>query len=113
MIDWTRLVTAEQAAAARLADWRATRALTRLDFCLALRGAGILNDADALSAAAGEVPAAFAAVVAAMPAAQQLEARMRWSAAATIDRLNPFIAAVAAGSGLTDAQLDALFGWQG
>ncbi|MDO9524975.1 MAG: hypothetical protein Q7J57_05470 [Gemmobacter sp.] len=113
MIDWTRMITADQATATRLADWRATRTLSRLQFCTALRAAGILTDPDALAAASGQIPEAFKPALAALAPPDQTNARLAWAAASTIDRTNPFITAIAATAGLSDQTLDDLFGWDG
>lgn len=109
-IDWSAMVTPEAAAAAELAAWRAACDVPRLSLVLALASAGVISPASAIAAAGGAVPPEFEALVAAMPEAAQNETRIRWAGAATIPRLSPFILAVQAAAGLTDAQVDALFG---
>ncbi|MFN7137691.1 MAG: hypothetical protein ACK4MU_09315, partial [Thermomonas sp.] len=109
-IDWAQMQTAAAAATAALAEWRAGREVTRLDLVLAMAGAGLIAPASAIAAAGGSIPPEFEAVVAAMPAPAQTEARIRWAGAATIPRLSPLILAVQAAAGMSDAAVDALFG---
>lgn len=111
LIDWAQVITAAAAEAEALAAWRASRVLSRLDLCLSLRRAGVLDDEGAVTAASGGIPAAFASVVAAMPPADQIEARVRWAALVEVPRLHPLIVAIGAAAGLSDAQMDGLFGW--
>jgi hypothetical protein len=110
-IDWSQMVTPETEAAAALAEWRATREVSKLDLVLAMAGAGLISPASAIAAAAGSIPTEFEPVVAAMPQPQQTEARIRWAGAATIPRLSPLILAVQAATGIGDTETDALFGW--
>lgn len=62
---------------------------------LALLGAGLLDSVNA--------------AIAAMPAHERSAAQIEWEYAQTVDRHSPFTQQLAAGLGLTDAQLDALF----
>ena len=63
---------------------------------LALLGAGLLDSVDA--------------AIAAIPdPVQRKAAEIEWEYAQTVDRNSPFTQQLAAGLGLTDAQLDALF----
>lgn len=96
--------------AAELQDARSGASLTKTEFLLRAASAGLLTQADAKLAAHGDVPASFAAVIAAMPQADRDRAEIIWPAATRIERLDPLIGAVAAGMSITDAQLDALFG---
>ena len=110
VIDWGQMQTAEQIATARLEEWRDTRTISRLELCMALATAGLISPTSMIAAAGGEIPAEFAAVVNEMPDALQSEVRARWAGAADIGRRNPFILMVQQAAGLTDAQVDALFG---
>lgn len=94
-----------------LTDWRAGAFMSKAAFLKALVGAGILTATDAVAAARGEVPPGFAAIIAAMPEAAQLEAQIEWGAVANVTRENPFINAVAAAAGVSEAVLDQIFGW--
>lgn len=62
---------------------------------LALLGAGLLTTVNA--------------AVAGMPGAQGDAARIEWEFSSSVERHRPLITALAAGLGLTDAQLDSLF----
>lgn len=96
--------------AAELQDARAGASLTKTEFLLRAAAAGLLSQADAKLAAQGELPAAFAAVIAAMPQADRDRAEIIWPAATRIERLDPLIGAVAAGMSISEETLDALFG---
>lgn len=110
-IDWAQMRTAEAAETAARAAWRAACEVSKLQLVLTMAGAGLISPASAIAAAGGGIPAEFEAVVAAMPAAAQTEARIRWAGAATIPRLSPLILAVQTATGMTDEAADALFGW--
>lgn len=62
---------------------------------LALLGAGLLDSVNA--------------AIAAMPTPERSAALIEWEYAQTVDRHSPFTQQLAAGLGLTDAQLDELF----
>lgn len=110
-VDWTLMQSATAQAAERLQAWRASATMSRTDFVLALVQAQILSTADGIAAARGEVPQSFEAVVAALPDPPQTEVRIRWSAMTQVDRLNSFVALIAGAAGVSDAALDAIFGW--
>lgn len=93
-----------------LATARSAASMSRPDFLLAAITAGIIQPSDAGPAARGEIPPSLTAVFAALPEDVQLEAVVRWGAATIIERTNPVLAALAAAMGVTDEQLDALFG---
>lgn len=110
-IAWGQMVTAEAAALAERAAWRAAREISKLDLVLALAGAGLIDPQGAVAAAGGTIPPEFEPVVAAMPPADQLQARVRWAGATAIPRLSPLILAVQAATAMSDEDADALFGW--
>lgn len=95
---------------ALLAQARESASLPRAEFLLACVSAGLLTPQDALLAAKGEMPAAYAGVIEEWPAPQQFEAGLRWAALTVVDRMHPLILAVADAMDIPDAQLDALFG---
>lgn len=98
-----------QSAEARINEWRQTARLSRADFCVALKRAGILPAQEAVLAAKGEWPATFDAALSSFPDVD--EAKIIWAAVAVIERLHPMLLALQSFAGLTDAQVDALFGW--
>lgn len=107
----TPLTTEEKAA--NLAAWRDTATLTRRQFILACLDAGLLSEVDAVTAATGGWPATFDAALIGLSDRQKAEARVEWAAASSIWRNAPLLSTVQATAGVTDAQLDALFGWAG
>lgn len=89
---------------------RAGAGMPRHAFCAACVRAGILDEDDAAAAALGGIPDAFAAVFDSLPEEVRLENRLRWLGAQTISRVDPIILACAAHIGLTEEQVDSLFG---
>jgi hypothetical protein len=110
-IDWTQMITAAEADAVRRASWRASRVIPKLDLVLAMASAGMISQASAISAAGGAVPAEFEPIVAAISDPPKTEVRIRWAGAQDMPRLSPFILMLQQAIGMTDAQVDALFGW--
>ena len=108
----TREMTPEEIAAVMpsQAARRSSASMSRAEFCNALMVGGILSFVDALAAAKGDWPAPFASALAALPSVDQHPIQIVWAAAQTIERMNPFILAMQAALGWTDAQADALFG---
>ena len=92
-------------------EWRPTATLSRAEFCIALKRAGVLSAQEAKAAAKGDWPASFAAALAGVADAD--EAEILWAGVSTVERMHPLLAALQAAAGLTDEQLDALFGWEG
>jgi len=93
-----------------LAAERAATSLPKAEFCTNLMGASILPPADAIEASRGKWPVTFDAVIADLPVAEAAAYQITWAGATTISRVHPLIALLAAHAGLTDAQVDALFG---
>ena len=112
LIDWDQLVTAEAAEAAAREAWRAGRVMAKLDLVLAMASLGMVSQQSAIAAAGGAIPAELEPLIAAMSDPPQTEVRIRWAGAPEIPRLAPFMLLVQDAMGLTDEQVDALFGWQ-
>ena len=91
--------------------WRNTARLSRAEFCIALKRAGVLSVQEAMAAAKGDWPASFAAALAGVADAD--EAEILWAGVSTVERMHPLLVVLQAAAGLTDEQLDTLFGWQG
>lgn len=89
---------------------RARANLPKFEFLRQCVLAGLLTEADALSAARGDIPAAFAPVIASWSEAERFEAELRWASLSQVDRMHPLIIAVADQAGITAEQLDLLFG---
>lgn len=94
-----------------LAAWRSEATLTRRQFCLACLRAGLLTPDDAVIAARGFWPPSFDAAISGLTPEQKAEAQIEWAAVSVIRRDAPLLAAVQATAGVTDEQLDGLFGW--
>lgn len=112
VIDWDHVVTAEAAEAAKREAWRAGRVMAKLDLVLAMAAVGMVSQQSAIGAAGGAIPAELEPLIAAMSDPPQTEVRIRWAGAQEIPRLSPFILFVQDAMGLTDEQVDTLFGWQ-
>lgn len=94
-----------------LADQRARAELPRFDFAMATAAAGIVTyEAAAQWAAGNQVPPAVQAVIDAMPAEEQGPAVVDVLARPVIRRSGSMMPALATAYGLTEADLDALFG---
>ena len=93
-----------------LADRRASTSIPRGTLCINLMAADLLTPADALAAAKGNWPSVFAAALTGLSEDDQAAAQILWADAQTIPRMHPWILAVQASIGVTDAQADALFG---
>lgn len=97
----------------RLAAWRDSVTLSRRQFCLACLQAGLLSPDDAVIAARGDWPASFNAALAGLSEMEVAAAKVEWAAVSVIRRNAPLLAVVQATAGVSDAVLDALFGWAG
>ncbi len=84
--------------------------ISRRQLLLAMAGAGLITDAEALAAATtGAVPAAIDAVFAQLPAAEALAARITWATMGVAERDHALITALIAAGLATSAEVDALF----
>ena len=108
VIDWAQVITPAAAIEAARAEWRASRAVSKLDLLLALVAAGAISEESAMSTG---IPAEFEQLVAAMPNPPHAEMRIRWAHLVDVPRMHPLILAVQSALGWTDEQVDALFGW--
>jgi hypothetical protein len=99
--------------ASRLPLWRENATLTRRQFCLACLQAGLLSPEDAVVAAKGDWPVSFDAALVGLSEMEVAAAKVEWASVSTIRRNAPLLAVVQTTAGITDGELDALFGWQG
>jgi len=93
------------------AAWRTTATISRLDFCIALKRAGVLSAQDAIAAAKGDWPPAFTDALSGLSQDVREEVQIEWAAVQEIQRNHPMITLLGVVAGMTDAQVDALFGW--
>lgn len=93
-----------------ISDIRAGASLTRLEFCNALAAAGILTDVDAIQGAKGDWPSAMLTFLDYLTPEQARDAQIEWATADSIRRMHPFVLSLGSWLGLTDEQVDALFG---
>ena len=94
-----------------LGIWRADASVTDIQFALAAVGLGIISAAEAEAwVARGELPAVAIAAIGALPEELRPLARIRFSGARTIARLDPFVTGpLKAVAQMTDEQLDGFF----
>jgi len=97
--------TAEQ----KLTQARANASMPRAAFILAALDAGILTETDAEQAVNGW-PSGWDAFFEGQPARDKIAAKAEWASIRTVRRNAPLIAQLAAFKGLTDEEVDALFG---
>lgn len=105
--------TADDRAAAALAEARRATRIDRATFVIGALQAGLITPADAEIAAVGEWPPGFDAFLAGLDPVARIAAKAAWCDAFTISRNHPLIAQIGAALSLTDAHLDALFGIAG
>lgn len=86
--------------------------LTRRQVFIALHRLGLITAPEAVAAAAtGVVPAALEPAFAALPEPDQTDARVTFAAFQMAYRLDPMTEMIAAASGMTDEEIDAI--WTG
>lgn len=93
-------------------EWRETAQLPKFDFLTAARRAQLITNADYKQAALGGWPDVFAPAFTGMTEDEQVEAEGLWAMTTTVHRNAPLIAAIIAAGLATEAQVDALFGWE-
>jgi hypothetical protein len=91
---------------------RAVAKADKADLLMALHAIGVLTLEEAVQAAQGQVPASFEAALAALPEAAQGSGRIKWAGDTQISRMHPLIVLAAYARGISDDQIDAVFGVQ-
>ena len=99
----------DEARVALLAEAHAV-AIPRAAFCNAIADLGVVSDAEAIAGARGEWPASLGSFLDFLTPAQARDVQIDWAACVTVQRLHPFVLTLGSWLGLTDADLDALFG---
>lgn len=97
----------------QLATWRDSATLTRRQFCLACLQAGLLTPDDAITAAKGDWPTRFDMALAGLTELEIAAAKVEWASVSAVRRNAPLLAVVKTTAGVSDSQLDTLFGWGG
>jgi len=92
--------------------WRNAASLSRAEFCTALRAAGILNRSEAIAAAKGDWPASFEPMLDSMTEDEADAALILWAGITLIERRHPLLEAVRQFKGLSQEDVDALFGYK-
>lgn len=111
--DGTTLVEWAPDPADALAAWRAEASLSRRAFLQAAHDAGYIDAATRLEAAQGRWPSALAGALSGMSDSERTAAEIEWAETPRVRRDHPLMALVAVHLGLSDAEVDALFGWTG
>ncbi|MBL4837458.1 MAG: hypothetical protein JKY34_07750 [Kordiimonadaceae bacterium] len=93
----------------RLPIWRSTASLSRTDFCIALKRAGVLPAGEAVQAARGEWPETFSDALASYSDSE--EAEIVWAGTEVVLRSSSLLESLRLDASLTLEELDALFGW--
>jgi hypothetical protein len=106
---WDGSSLSTQQNAVSLEAKRASAFMSRSRFIIAALDAGILSEVDAEQAVNGW-PFGWDAFFDGQPARDRIAAKAEWASITTVRRDAPLIAQLAAFKGLTDAQIDALFG---
>lgn len=92
--------------------WRESAQLSKTVFCLGLMAAGVLTPEEAEDAALGKWPTSFEAPLVGLSADERALFRVSFAGATHIRRNHPALALVQGVTSVTDAQLDAMFGWK-
>lgn len=92
-----------------LAEARAV-AIPRAAFCNAIADLGVVSDAEAIAGARGEWPASLGSFLDYLTPAQARDVQIDWAACVTVQRMHPFVLTLGSWLGLSEADLDALFG---
>lgn len=96
--------------AAEMEARREAASMARPDLVIAAVTAGIIPASDAAPAARGEITPTIQVLIDRLPPEVRVEATVRWAGSTRINRTNQILTAIAAEMGVTDQQLDELFG---
>lgn len=89
---------------------KATLDKSELLMRLAMPGVGILSPEEAIEAAQGRIPESFQPAIASLPVEAQMLARIKWAGDQIISRTNPLLILAAYAKGISDEQMDQIFG---
>lgn len=91
--------------------WRQTAVLYPTEFCTRLRRLGILTVTDAIEAAKGNWPSAFAPLLDDMTEDEAADAQITWAAVQQIERYHPLFEMVREYYQMSPEDADAMFGY--
>lgn len=91
--------------------WRKYASLTRAQFCVAIKRAGILPPDEAIEAAKGNWPQTFSDALKGLPVDED-EAQIVWASVTTIPRNDVVLEAIRVAAGMTEEEVDIMFGWE-
>lgn len=109
-VDLTQLKTQQDMATERLDAWREDAIRSKAEFAIALADAAIITEAEAEGWIDGTLPTAVSTAVLTLPAEEQTLARITIKGASEIHRTAPLLILLGTAYGLTEAEIDALFG---
>lgn len=93
-------------------DWRSFAQISRTEFLTSLNELGILADEEAELAAGGGWPTRFDEMLTQMSnVTERIAAKSKWATLSVVRRNSPLILGLANLSGVTESQLDQIFGW--
>jgi len=92
---------------------RANASMSRAKFLQACIAVGVIEPSVAEEAASGVWPSAFDGFLTGLSVEQRIEAKATWVDGQRVRRDSPILALIAAEQGVTDEQLDAMFGITG
>jgi hypothetical protein len=92
---------------------RANASMSRAKFLQACVAAGVIEPSVAEEAASGVWPSAFDEFLTGLSVEQRIEAKATWVDGQRVRRDSPILALIAAEQGVTDEQLDIIFGISG
>jgi len=91
-------------------ELRVTSSMSRAKFLQACVTAGIITEDVAEEAASGVWPSAFDTFLTGLTVEKRIEAKATWVDGQRVRRDSPILALIAAEQGVTDGQLDQMFG---
>ena len=91
-------------------QWRGSAKLSKAEFCIALKDAGLLSVAEAKLAAKGDWPNTFSAAI---TGPDKDDAEIVWAGVSSVERTHPILKKLQTFAKLTDERMDELFGYNG
>ena len=99
-----------QAILNELPNLRKGTSVEKKDFCLALSKIGLLTFDETIAISKGEWPAPMVDFLGYLTSVQSLDVQVEWAGTTSVHRMHPFVLTLGSFLGLTDTQVDSLFG---